>query len=116
VAPGGALLVGGFARANRIRLDELMPAPAAVAAIAAASKEIIGHVNADHANAMAAIATGLLGAPPGDWRMVSVDVDGADLAAGEVVRRLAFSAPVSDAGEVRAQLVRAARAGRSSAG
>lgn len=116
VAPGGALLVGGFARASRIRLAELLPDRAAVAAIAAAAGDIIGHVNADHPDAVAAIATGLLGGPAGEWRMVAVDVDGADLAAGETVRRLAFSAPVGDADGVRTELIRAARAARSSAG
>ncbi len=112
VSLGGALLVGGFARASRIRLAELLPDPAAVAAIGAAAGDIIGHVNADHADAVAAIATGLLGGAPGDWRMVAVDVDGADLAAGEAVCRLAFRAPVTDAGQVRTELVWATREGR----
>lgn len=116
IRPGGALLVGGFARAHRIRLAELMPDAAAVAAIEAAAGDIIGHVNADHADAVAAIATGLLGGAPGDWRMVAVDVDGADLAAGEAVLRLPFAAPVVDPGGVRAELVRAARDGRSRIG
>jgi hypothetical protein len=44
--------------------------------------------------------------------MVAVDVDGADLAAGEVVLRLPFAASVSDPGGVRMELVRAAREGR----
>ncbi len=116
IRPGGALLVGGFARAHRIRLADLKPAAEAVAAIEAAAAGIIGHVNADHADAVAAIATGLLGGAPGDWRMVTVDVDGADLAAGEEVRRLAWSAPVADPGRVRAELVRAAGEGRSRTG
>ena len=33
VRPGGALLVGGFARASRLRLADLLPDPAATAAI-----------------------------------------------------------------------------------
>ncbi|MFC7542764.1 DUF2470 domain-containing protein [Siccirubricoccus deserti] len=82
VAPGGALLVGGFARATRLTLAELLPDPAAVAAIAVAEAGILSHVNTDHLDALAAIATGLLGAAAGEWRMVAVDVDGADLAAG----------------------------------
>ncbi|MBL6455522.1 pyridoxamine 5'-phosphate oxidase family protein [Belnapia sp. T6] len=116
IRPGGALLVAGFARAHRIRLGDLLPAPEAVAAIAATAGDIIGHVNADHADALAAIATGLLGGPAGDWRMVSVDVDGTDLAMGDTVRRLAFSGPVADPGGVRAELVRAAREGRARLG
>ena len=121
VSLGGALLVGGFARANRLKLADLLPDPAAVAAIAAAAEDIVGHVNADHADALAAIASGLLGGPAGGgsagaWRMVSVDVDGADLAAGEIIRRLAFSAPVTDPAGVRAELLRAVRESRSRPG
>ena len=119
VAPGGALLVGGFARAVRLRVADLLPDPAAVAALAAAEAAIIEHVNADHPDAVAAIAEGLLGqaapAAGGAWRLVAVDVDGADLAAGERVCRLPFSRPVSAAEGVRAELVRAARDGRAGA-
>ena len=120
IAPGGALLVGGFARAVRLRLADLLPEPAAVAALAAAEAGIIEHVNADHADAVAAIAEGLLGQAPvaaGEaWRMVAVDVDGADMAAGERVCRLHFSRPVSAAEGVRAELVGAARDGRKRTG
>jgi heme oxygenase (biliverdin-IX-beta and delta-forming) len=125
IAPGGALLVGGFARAVRLRLADLLPDPAAVAALAAAEAGIVEHVNADHADAVAAIAEGLLGeAPPaaggGPWRLAAVDVDGADISAGERVCRLHFSRAVSSravssADDVRAELVRAARAGRAPA-
>jgi putative heme iron utilization protein len=120
VSPGGALLVGGFARAVRLRVADLLPDPAAVAALASAAAGILEHVNADHADAVAVIAEGLLGQAPaaaGDpWRLVAVDVDGADLAAGERVCRLHFSRPVSAAGGVRAELVRAARDGRKRTG
>jgi putative heme iron utilization protein len=114
IRPGGALLVGGFARAMRIRMADLLPAPTAVAAIAAAESDIIDHVNADHGDALAAIAQGLLGGTGGAWRMVAVDTDGIDLALGEArVLRLAFAAPVASAEAVRGELVRAARAGRA---
>ena len=119
VAPGGALLVGGFATAVRLRVAALMPDPAAVAALAAAEAGIVEHVNTDHPDAVAAIAEGLLGqaAPAAGeaWRLTAVDVDGADLAAGERVCRLHFSRPVSGAGGVRAELVRAARDGGTGA-
>ena len=51
----------------------------------------------------------------GKWRMVAVDVDGCDLAPareGEVLR-VDWSAPVSDAMEVRTELVRLARTARA---
>jgi putative heme iron utilization protein len=107
IRPAGALFVGGFARAARVKLAELLPDPAAVAAIDAAADDIIGHCNADHPDAMAAIAGGA-----GAWRMAAVDVDGCDLASGDVVKRVSWAAPVGSPGEVRAELVRLARAAR----
>ena len=113
---GGALNVGGFARAERIRAAELAPDPDAVAAVLAAESDIIRHVNDDHSDAVAAIAQGLLGAGPGAWRLVAVDVDGCDLSEGNRTVRLAFLTPVSDADGVRAALIRAAREGRARSG
>lgn len=113
INPQGALLVGGFARATRLRLAQLLPDPAAVEAIAAAEADIISHVNADHADAVEAIATGLLGGAPAAWRLTAVDVDGLDIAAGEAVLRLAFTAPVAQADAARMELVRSARAARA---
>ena len=92
IQPLGGLYVGGFARAARLRAADLAPEPAAVAAIEAAAAGIIAHCNDDHPDALAAIA-----GSPGDWRMVTVDVDGCDLAQGEQVIRIHWSAPVSDA-------------------
>ena len=114
IRPGGGLMVGGFARATRLRLADLLPDPAAVAAIAAAEAEIIAPVNDDHADAVAAMAEGLLGGTPGAWRIAAVDCDGCDLALGETVLRQAWDAPVADPDGVRTALIRAARAGRAS--
>lgn len=83
--PSSALYVGGFARAARLTLDQLAPDPAAVAAIAAAEADII----ADHPDAL-----------------VAVDVDGCDLAAGERVQRVHWTAPVAGPDDVRRELVR----------
>jgi putative heme iron utilization protein len=113
VRPGGALLVGGFARASRLKLAELLPDPAAVAALAAAEAAIIAHVNQDHPDAVAAIATGLLGGAGGEWRLASVDTDGCDLALGEAVLRLSWDAPVAEADGVRKALILAARSARA---
>jgi heme iron utilization protein len=107
VRPLGGLYVGGFGRAARLRGAELTPDPVAVAAIGAAEAGIISHCNADHADALAAIAGSAEA-----WRMVAVDVDGCDLAAGERVIRIAWSAPVADAGGVRRELVRLVDASR----
>lgn len=109
IKPMGGLYVGGFARAVRLRAADLSPEVAAVAAITAAEADIIRHCNADHPDALAAIA-GL----PGDWWMVAVDVDGCDLAQGERVIRIDWSAPVADPHDVRRELIRLARAARAS--
>ncbi len=102
--PAGGHFVGGFASAHRLRDTDLQADPAAVAAVAAAEPGILAHMNGDHAEAIAHMAGG-----PG-WRMVAADVDGCDLARGDEVRRVAWSAPVVDAGGVRTELVRLARA------
>jgi len=95
-----ASYVGGFAQAARLTKAELLPDPDAVAAIARAEASIIAHCNTDHPDALRRIAGG-----QGDWQMVAVDVDGCDLAQGEHVRRICWSAPVSDAAGVRRELV-----------
>jgi hypothetical protein len=68
----------------------------------------MAHCNADHLDALAVIA-GL----PGDWRMVTVDADGCDLAQGERVARIHWSAPVTDPGGVRRELISLAREARA---
>lgn len=113
IRPGGALLVGGFARATRLKLADLLPEPGAVAALAAAEASILEHVNGEHPDAVQAIATGLLGGEEGAWRLAAVDADGCDLALGERVLRLSWPAPVADADGVRAGLIRAAREARA---
>jgi len=111
IRPMGGNMVGGFARATRLREAELRPDATAVVAVAAAAESVVTHCNADHGDAMALIAEAAGGAA-GAWRMVGVDVDGVDLALGETVLRVAFAGPVSDAGGVRRELVRLTAAAR----
>jgi putative heme iron utilization protein len=114
VSPGGGQYVGGFARAHRLRIGQIVPDAAAVAALAAAEDEILEHMNEDHPDAVAAIARAQGGqGTDGPWRMVALDPDGADLASGEEVLRLHFSAPAATPEAVRTELVAAARAARA---
>ncbi len=101
IKPAAGLLVGGFARAFRLKASDLTPDADAVAALLAAEPGILAHCNRDHADALAAIA-----GSKGEWRMVTVDVDGFDLASGESVVRIAWSQPVKNSGDVRQELVR----------
>jgi putative heme iron utilization protein len=108
IRPMGALFVGGFARAVRLKTAELAPDPTAVTAIAGAESAIVSHCNNDHPDALAAIA-----GEAGDWRMVTADVDGSDLGQGARVQRIHWSAPVADPGGVRTELVRMTREART---
>ena len=108
VVPQSGLLVGGFAAAHRLRQADLAPDAAAVAALAAAEADIIAHVNADHPETLALLA----GSDTG-WRMVALDCDGFDMAAGDLLQRHAFTSPVADADGVRRALILAGRAARA---
>jgi heme oxygenase (biliverdin-IX-beta and delta-forming) len=99
------LYVGGFGRAARLAATDLSPDPLAVAAIDAAASQIIAHCNAGHAAALARIA-----GRPGDWQMVSVDVDGCDLSSGEQIVRVHWTMPVTDTDQLRSELAGLARA------
>jgi heme iron utilization protein len=109
IRPLGGLCVGGFGRAARLRAADLALETASVATIQSAEARIMLHCNTDHPDALAAIA-----GSPGTWRMVAVDVDGCDLADGDRVIRIHWSAPVADPADVRRELVRLA--GEASAG
>ncbi len=111
ISPRAAQMVGGFARAEKLRMAAFLPDPASVAAVAEAEAAILGHCNQDHAAALDAIAAAD-GAAGAGWRMVAVDVDGFDLAREQTVRRIAFAAPVADAAGVREALVRLAQEAR----
>jgi putative heme iron utilization protein len=100
----GGRYVGGFGSAHRLEREDLTADADAVAAVAAAEAGVIAHMNADHAAAIEHMA-GEAG-----WAMVAVDVDGCDLARDEAVKRVDWAAPVGDAGGVRRELVRLARA------
>ena len=117
VRPLAGHYIGGFASAHRLRLQDLTPDPAAVAAVAEAEAGILAHVNADHVDALDAIAAAR-GRPGPGWRMAACDVDGCDLArmadegAEEAALRVPWSAAVADAGGIRLELVRLARSAR----
>ena len=101
--PDAGQFIGGFASAHRLTAADLTPDPAAVAALLAAEPSILAHVNGDHGDALTRIA----GSP--GWRMRAVDVDGCDLFKDDAVLRVPWSAPVTDAGGIRNELVRLAK-------
>ncbi len=93
IRPLAGLFVGGFARAVRLRGAEMLPDPAAVAAVAAAAPEILAQSRrcavAGHA---------------GDWTLAGIDTDGCDLAQADTVLRVPWRAPAADAAAIHAAL------------
>ncbi len=103
--------VGGFARA--IWLDRAPTCDAALAAaFAAAEVALLAEMNQRHGRALGQIGGRSGAAAAADWRLVAVDPDGCDLAAGEMVQRLDFASPLRALGELDQALVAlAAQAG-----
>ncbi len=112
VVPKAGLYIGGFASATRLRQADLAWDPAVVEAVAASEPGVLTHCNDDHADALDLIAAAHGADGPG-WRMVACDVDGCDLARDDSVLRIPWSAPVTGAGGIRAELVRLTKMARA---
>jgi heme oxygenase (biliverdin-IX-beta and delta-forming) len=116
---GRGHLVAGFGRISWIEPGELRFA-ADEPALAAAEADIVAHMNADHADALALYATRLLRRPEGAWRMTGIDPEGIDLRCGHETARLDFAdntvAPVCDPMSARQALVELAARGRAASG
>ena len=91
-----------------------------VAALAAAEAEIVAHMNSEHADAIAAYASRLLGRSGTGWQMSGIDPEGCDLrrpnAGGDETARLDFPEPVFDASMARQTLIAMKAAERKSPG
>ncbi len=111
-------LVAGFGRISWIEAEHLRFA-ADASALAAAEAEIVAHMNADHADAVALYAERLLGRRGGDWRMTGIDPEGLDLRrpmeAGGATARLDFAEPVLTPDAARRALVALAQQARNAA-
>lgn len=97
--------VGGFAKAVWFRGRELgVPADTAKQ-FAQAEPDVITHMNSDHADAIALIARHLLNRKGPAWQMVGIDTDGVDLEGAGRFTRLTFDQPLTDADQIRKELV-----------
>jgi putative heme iron utilization protein len=115
VAVGRGHLVAGFGRIDWIAGSDLRYAPA-VEPLAAAADDIVAHMNADHADAVALYANRLLGRGGAGWRMTGIDPEGIDLRRAAESARLDFPEPVLTPAAVRAALVALAQQARAVAG
>jgi putative heme iron utilization protein len=101
----GAHLVAGFGRIVDLQPGDFLIEVAGAEAMIEREEGAVGHMNEDHAEAIALYATRLLGQPDGAWRMTGADPAGADLRCGTLRARLDFPAPVRTPGDLRKVLV-----------
>lgn len=106
-------LVAGFGRIVDLSSEQILVDCGDCAELLAAEADAVEHMNTDHADAIEAYATRLIGAPKGAWRITGLDPDGLDLRLNDATRRLAFPEKVRGAGTLRALLKRLADQARS---
>jgi heme oxygenase (biliverdin-IX-beta and delta-forming) len=109
-------LVAGFGRIAWVEAEHLRFS-ADASALAAAEVEIVGQMNADHADALALCVERLSGRQDGGWRMTGIDPEGLDLrrpmAEGGATARLDFAEPVLTPEAARRMLIALAEAVRN---
>ena len=116
LVPRSAHLVAGFGRIITLPGAAILAPEAAVAAeLGAMDEGACRHMDEDHADAMALMATRLAGAPEGEWRAVGVDPLGMDLGLGGQVVRVEFPKPLTTGGELRVALKRLVDEARAAA-
>ena len=109
IEPRQALFVRGFGRIDWVKDDALAAPPNEIAAL---EDGALAHMNADHADAIAAYcaARGMTGTDAAS--MVGIDVDGFDIRAGDALLRFSFDAPVTTGADLRRTLAELARRAR----
>lgn len=108
-----AHLVAGFGRIDWLEAAAVTYDACQAAALADHEPGIVRHMNDDHAAALDLMANRLAGAAGEGWRMTGIDPEGIDLRLGGRVARVAFAAPIADAGQARAALVALATQARA---
>lgn len=107
-----AHIVAGFGAIHWIAAPDLLFDTSGHDDLSAAERDIVGHMNEDHADAVQLYATQLLGLDAGDWKMTGVDPEGIDLRDGGRIARLGFEKPVGNADSARSILVSMVKAAR----
>jgi putative heme iron utilization protein len=107
-----AHLNGGFARAADLKADDLLTRIDDATEIVEIEEGAVGHMNADHREAVRLYATLLLGEADGAWEVTGIDPDGVDLACGDLVSRLTFAERVTDGHALRRTLAELASKAR----
>jgi len=107
-------LVGGFGDVHQIDGKALKLDISACADLIDHERDIVDHMNADHADALDLYATVLLGHDGAGWQMTGCDPEGCDLFCGETVARLPFPDIAHNPDDARKALVTLANKARQS--
>ncbi|MGB3389061.1 MAG: HugZ family protein [Pseudaminobacter sp.] len=108
-----ASLNGGFGKAYLLTPADLLTNSPALDALETSEQGALDHMNADHLDAIAVYAQHFGKEKRDGWTVTGFDPDGMDLASGDLVRRIFFPQPLTEAGELRKVLVEMARIGRA---
>lgn len=99
--------IGGFGEIQWLEPgDWLLPAPE----WASGEESICAHMNGDHADALDRIGRRLFGADGGGGEMIALDPEGFHVRVADSVRWIPFARPCTTPEQVRAEMVRLARA------
>ncbi|HLB15636.1 MAG TPA: DUF2470 domain-containing protein [Burkholderiales bacterium] len=109
IEPKRLLFIRGFGHIHWIDTAAFRPPENR---LAGAEEEIVAHMNADHALALADYCRHEHGITPREVTMVGIDCDGFDVRADGRLLRIAFDEPVTNAGKAREALVAMARRAR----
>jgi putative heme iron utilization protein len=97
--------VAGFGRIETLDAEAVFLPGSAVQDFAALATSAAVHLNQDHAEAVRLYATRMLGRSDAQWRVTSIDPDGAFLESGNEAIRLDFDAVVESGGDLRRAFV-----------
>ena len=104
--------VAGFGRIETLAPEEVFPPAIEMEALETSAIE---HMNRDHGEAIHLYATKILKAPPGPWRVLAIDPDGADLGLQDHSLRMDFHRPVFTADALREKFAELTYEARKSA-
>ena len=107
----GVHLNGGFGRAADLSAEDVLTPLQGAATLIASEEAILGHLNADHADALALLAQ-KSGGGAGRWQASGLDPEGLDLIAGDASARIVFPRRIETPTALREKLVEMAAKAR----
>ncbi|NVK34730.1 MAG: HugZ family protein [Rhodobacteraceae bacterium] len=114
LVPQRADLNGGFGKAYALERDDFILSEDQWQALAEWEDSAVTHMNDDHADAVALYAEELLGQGKASWKLATLDPEGIDLVAGDLIARYWFDAPIVRGDAFQSKLVELAKRARGS--